>query len=185
MKKNSIISFLLFIIVSLSSCEKILGSKNGEQENITTLRFIVVEITSGVSSIDTFEFSDPDGPGGNIPTRFDTIRLETGKKYVVGLQIYDESKTPMVNMNPEIIEEGEEHQFFYLSNIPGFTITPTDKDANGNPIGLNTDWNTPNIEQNGTLQVILKHQPRSKATAPGNINAGETDVDVTFPLIIE
>ena len=185
MKNFAIINFVLFLIVSLSSCEKILGGKKGEQENITTLRFIAVDMTSGVSTIDTFEFSDADGPGGNNPTRFDTIHLEKGRKYVVGLQLFDESKTPILDMTPEIIDKGDEHQFFYLSNILGFTVTSTDKDAKGNPIGLNTEWNTPNSGINGTLQVILKHQPRSKTTAPGSINAGETDVDVTFPVIIE
>lgn len=185
MKNFVIINFIFFLIVSLSSCEKILGGKNGEQENITTLRFIAVDVTSGVSTIDTFEFSDADGPGGNNPTRFDTIRFIQGRKYVVGLQLFDESKTPILDITPEIIDKGDEHQFFYLSNILGFTVTSTDKDAKGNPIGLNTEWNIPFSGIIGTLQVILKHQPRSKTTAPGNINAGETDVDVTFPVIIE
>lgn len=167
-----------------SGCGKILGKKNDEQENITTLRFIAVDVTSGVGAIDTFEFSDPDGPGGNSPLIFDTIRLQPNKSYVVGLQVWDESKTPMVDLSPEIITKGEEHQFFYLSNMVGFNVTYSDKDVNSNPIGLNTQWNTPVGDQNGNLQVVLKHQPKSKTPAPGNINAGETDVDVTFPVMI-
>jgi hypothetical protein len=184
--KNFFISINLLAIMTLSTgCSKILGNKNDEQENITTLRFIAVDVTSGVGAIDTFEFSDPDGPGGNNPIRFDTILLQAGKKYTVGLQVLDESKTPVVDLSPEIVNEGDEHQFFYVSNISGFNVNYSDKDSKGNPIGLNTEWNIPNTGVSGNLQIILKHQPRSKAAAPGNINAGETDVDVTFPVIIQ
>jgi hypothetical protein len=175
---------LLAIMALLTGCGKILGNKNDEQENITTLRFIAVDVTSGVGAIDTFEFSDPDGPGGNNPIIFETIRLEPNKSYTVGLQVLDESKNPIVDLSSEIMNEGDEHQFFYLSNILGFNVTYSDKDVNSNPIGLNTQWNTPVGDRNGNLQVVLKHQPKSKAPAPGNINAGETDVDVTFPVII-
>ena len=184
--KNVSSTLIIFSFLSiLSSCGKILGGKKDDQENITTLRIIAVETTAGVSTIDTFEFSDPDGPGGNNPTRFDTLHLQAGKKYTVALQVLDYSKNPVVDLSPEIVKEGEEHQFFYLSNILGFNVTYSDQDSKGNPIGLNTEWNTPNVGNNGNLQVILKHQPRSKATAPGNINDGETDVDVTFPVIIQ
>lgn len=185
MKNVSSFLFTICFFSLLSSCGKILGGKKDDQENITTLRIIAKETTAGVTSIDTFEFSDPDGPGGNNPTRYDTLHLQAGKKYTVELQVLDYSKNPVVDLSPEIIEEGEEHQIFFLSNILGFNVTYSDQDSKGNPIGLNTEWNTPTVGNNGNLQVILKHQPRSKATAPGNINAGETDVDVTFPVIIQ
>jgi len=185
MKNFSSTLFIFSLLSILSSCGKILGGKKDDQENITTLRIIAQETTSGITSIDTFEFSDPDGPGGNNPSRFDTLRLKPGKKYTVGLQVWDYSKNPVVDLSPEIVKEGEEHQFFYVSNILGFGVTYSDRDSKGNPIGLNTEWNLPNTGNTGNLQIILKHQPRSKAAAPGNINAGETDVDVTFPVIIQ
>jgi hypothetical protein len=43
-------------------------------------------------------------------------------------------------------------------------------------VGLQSQWTTGNAE-NGTTQIVLKHQPDVK---DGTCAPGETDIDVTF-----
>ncbi|MCB0763865.1 MAG: type 1 periplasmic binding fold superfamily protein, partial [Flavobacteriales bacterium] len=63
-----------------------------------------------------------------------------------------------------------------------------DMDANMLPIGLESMW-TIGAASNGTVIVTLRHEPDKTATgvSSGDITnaGGETDIEVTFPLVIE
>ena len=68
------------------------------------------------------------------------------------------------------------------------SVSYADSDANGNPIGLLSIFNSSSSEEEGFLIVTLRHQPDKFASgvSDGNIEnaGGETDIEITFDLVI-
>jgi hypothetical protein len=135
-----------------------------------------------------FEFRDIDGDGGNAPViTVDTLTAQT--EYHVVLTLTDESATPAEDITQEILDEDEDHQFF-------FTIAPTglllhaydDMDGNGLPVGLENIFTSGNAGS-GTLRLTLRHQPNKSAAGvnTGDITnaGGETDIEILFPLTVQ
>jgi hypothetical protein len=97
------------------------------------------------------------------------------------------------DITEEIMEEDEEHMFFFAWTEGIFSdpmgdgnadnradaVNYNDFDANGQPVGLSTDWTTSAGMTNGTFRVVLKHQPGIKS-ATSTIADGGTDVDLTW-----
>ena len=90
-------------------------------------------------------------------------------------------------MTEEVAAEGEEHQVFYQQNALG-TITYTDEDSNGNPIGISFNY-TAGTAATGTLTVTLRHEPNKDAegVAYGMITnaGGSTDAEVVFNVVVQ
>ena len=57
-------------------------------------------------------------------------------------------------------------------------------DSNQNPLFVNSLWNTSEVGT-GTVRVYLIHEPVTKSSSTRDGFAGETDVTVDFPIIIE
>jgi hypothetical protein len=183
--KNLLLLATLSAIV-FASCQKDdveNPDDNNESELITTITLAFTD-SANTTNVQYFTFKDPDGEGGNGPTQFDTIRLQANTTYFTSITLLDESGTETDTISNEVLEEGVDHQFFFSTAGALATITYTDADDNGNPIGLQTKWAIGNIGT-GTATVILKHQPDLKAPAPGNQTLGETDVEVDFVFVIE
>lgn len=144
-----------------------------EPENITTVKVIFTPSTGG-SSI-TFQYKDADGDGGNAPIQ-DTIKLNSNTVYNVGLEFWDDSKSPAVNLTTEIQEEKDDHLVGFTHTNVNIITEILDKDSKNLNIGLSSKWTTSNAS-NGSSKIVLKHQPGVK---DGSIDKGETDVEVTF-----
>lgn len=187
MKTIQKLVLLAILIASVfASCQKDkVGDphEHNEEELITTVTLAFTD-SANTANVQYFTFNDPDGDGGNGPTQFDTIRLQANTTYYVAITLFDESDSEIDTISNEVLEEGIDHQFFFSTAGATATITYTDADDNGNPIGLQTKWITGNVGT-GTATVILKHQPDVKAPAPGNQALGETDVEVPFVFVIE
>jgi hypothetical protein len=151
------------------------GTGSNEGEIITTLKLVFTD-SAGIAPDAEFVFRDPDGDGGNPPVEFDTIRLQQQTVYLTTVYLLDETKTPVDTISAEVLEEAEDHLFFFFHTGTGIITTYLDSDANGLPLGLSTKWKTGG-PSSGTSQIILKHQPGIK---DGSQAPGETDVDVTF-----
>lgn len=152
-----------------------------EAELITSVKLILTESVSGNET--SFEFLDVDGQGGINPTK-QTIVLSANKTYSGKIVLTDKTKIPFVSISDEVSKEKEEHQFFYTVSDADLTVSYTDFDANGVPVGLRPSFVTGNIGS-GTLKVVLKHQPGIKPLSGlGDVTKGETDVEVTFDVII-
>ena len=181
MKTTKSISELLFALLIISTLITACGEENpppvNEEELITTLTLTFTD-SANTANVITATFRDTDGDGGTAPTQFDTIRLEAGKTYFTEITLLDESKTPAENISEEVLEEANDHHFFFHATGANLTVTYEDLDTNSPPlpVGLSTKWVTGSAS-NGTTQVILKHQPEVKN---GTETPGETDVDVTF-----
>lgn len=146
-----------------------------ESELITTISLQFEAV--GTGDVSTFTFRDIDGPGGALPTQFDTIRLAAGTDYYLTTTLLNESVIPTIDISAEVTEEGVDHQFFYtVGEGLNLVVTYNDTDANGNPIGIVNNVVSGDAS-NGTLTVVLKHQPGIK---DGDIATGDTDVEVVF-----
>lgn len=174
-----LMGILLFPLV-IFSCEKDQDQVMDNEEELIT--DVVVSFTDDQGTIRSFTFSDPDGPGGNAPTQ-DEIRLSSVYSYEMSVQFLDASDPMDVeDITEEVMEEAAEHLVCYnfSGNINSVIITDTDE--NSLPLGLEAVLIT---EQpgNGTLTISLKHLPDKTNAIP--CNTGETDVEVTFQVVIE
>jgi len=162
----------------LTSCEPNTDNPN-EQEIVTTLRITATEVPVWTPLV--FEFNDPDGDGGNAPT-IDTLHLAASTTYQVSLELLNESVSPVDTITHEIEEEGTDHQFFFVPAGVSITASYDDQDSNGDPVGLHSTWTT-GAASSGTLRLTLKHL--DGLPKDGNINTGDTDIQVDFPVSIQ
>lgn len=188
MKRFSFTSWALIPLAALliftSSCNRDPDVPN-EEELITTLIYTLTPMAGGTPVVLTYR--DLDGDGGNPPV-ITGGNLTANTTYNGTIVLLDESKTPAEDITAEVRAEGKEHQFFFRSTVSGVTITYTDTDGNGRPIGLSTQLST-GATGSGNLTITLRHKPNKAAAgvAQGNIaNAGgETDIEVTFNINVQ
>lgn len=178
--------WLIIGVFILSSCRKDQHDHEHEQELITTVRLVFTPLGGGAPA--EFKFVDLDGIGGNPPTVFnDTLSANTN--YSMEVFLLNESVTPAEDITTEVRNEGTAHQLFYTPQSGlNLVITYNDSDARGKPIGLLCNAST-GAASSGTLKVTLRHEPNKNAanvSAGDMTNAGgETDVEVTFEVVIE
>lgn len=144
-------------------------------ELITSLKLLFTD-SANTSTVLTAYFNDPDGPGGNAPVQFDSIKLQPNKTYLVNLLLFDQTKNPVDTVSKEIWEERDEHMFFFQHSGVTIQTLYLDVDTKSLPVGLSTKWRTGSAS-NGTSKITLKHQAGTKN---GTITPGETDVEVLF-----
>jgi hypothetical protein len=175
----------LMIMVALTiimSCKKDEPAPVEDNENLTTLKLKFTE--SGTTT--TFTFKDLDGAGGNAPT-IDKIALKPNKTYTMVMEILDESKTPASIISDAIYEERDQHIFEYVATPASImSITTTDKDTRGLPLGLTASVKT-TAAGTGKLQVVLHHQPPVNGTIvkDGTFKIGSVDFDGTFEVEVK
>lgn len=150
-----------------------------EAELITTVALTFVG-PDEAELISNFKFSDLDGAGGNVPV-IDTIRLNAGAYYSLDISFLDESKSPAEDITAEVKEEDDEHLICFSSTLSGLSIERMDTDGTYG-VGLNSRWTHNGNAENGSLTLTLKHQPGVK---DGTCAPGETDVEVTFPVVYQ
>jgi len=138
---------------------------------------------------------DPDGEGPLDLQILDDIELVESTEYTLTIELRNEIEGE--NITEEIMEEDDEHMFFFAWSDEVFLspagdgnvdsrpdpVDYNDFDENNLPVGLSTSWTTECGEEttSGTFRVILKHQPDVK-TATSTVDDGGTDVDLTFAI---
>ncbi len=190
-RKNSVwisTMFIALLITGLSSCKKDEqkpddhhdhNHEHNEEELITTF---TITFTDAAGILPTVEatFRDTDGEGGNPPTTFDNIVLQSNTTYNASISLLNESVTPSEDITSEIEQEGDEHIFCFEQTNVNITITRTDSDGTYS-IGLTSDWTTSDAS-NGTVLISLKHQPGVKN---GTCEPGETDIELLFNVEVQ
>ena len=183
--KNLFHPLLLAIVLIFSACGKDDPVIPNEEELITTLNYTLTPINGGTAI--TLSFQDLDGDGGNAPT-ITGGTLAANQTYSGTLELLNETESPAESITEEIMEEQEEHQFFFQSTISDLTVAYNDRDANGDPLGLSSTLTTGSAAS-GALTIVLRHEPNKSAAgvADGNIASagGETDIEVTFPIDVQ
>lgn len=172
-------------IIFFSSCDKDNPDPVNEEELITTVNVICTPEIGGTDIVMTF--FDLDGSGGNEPLISGGV-FDTNTIYDVRIELLNEAETPAENITQEVREEGDDHQFFFATEVGlNLSFAYNDMDDNGNPIGIDTKFQT-GTASSGLLQVTLIHEPDKTATGvrEGDISnaKGETDIEVQFPVEI-
>ncbi len=185
MKKSIFIS-LFSLIVLAYGCkdddDPAPAAPPNEEEVITTVILTFTE--KGGTATSTFTYRDEDGDGGNPPSTWEPIALDTGKVYELSIELLNESDPNDVDtVTNEIIEEDDEHLFCFTPSTPvgpDVTITRTDSDGTYE-VGLMSDWDC-GAASAGTVLIVLKHQPDGEKD--GTCGPGDTDIELDWPTTI-
>ncbi|NCT18100.1 MAG: type 1 periplasmic binding fold superfamily protein [Flavobacteriaceae bacterium CG_4_8_14_3_um_filter_34_10] len=189
MKNLKIIVLFFTATLFLTSCSR---NDNGgdpinEEELITTLRVTLVT-NQGPNVV--IEYRDLDGDGPNAPIITSSSDLLANASYNASMVVLNETESPVDDITLEIKDEDIAHQFFYQvgGGLNITNITYLDLDENGNPLGLEFSLQTgaPSI---GNFTITLRHDldKFAEGVSEGNITnaGGDTDISVTFPLVIQ
>ncbi|MEM9390412.1 MAG: hypothetical protein AAGA02_08060 [Bacteroidota bacterium] len=170
---------------------------NEEEELITEV--VLTFTPAGGGDAITATWLDADGDGAGMPT-IDDINLMANTEYTMSITLTNTLEDPDEDITAEILEEDDEHMFFFEFTADIFSdptgdgnvgtdnrndpVNYNDQDENGNPVGLSTTWTTGSATTSaGNFGVILKHQPGLKSSTSDS-TVGGTDVDIDFPINI-
>lgn len=182
--KSRLLFLPLALFILINACDDDDPTPENPEELITTLRMDFVPHGGGETI--RFEFSDPDGDGGQPPViTTDTLAAQT--EYHATLTLLNEAASPTEDITAEILGEAEAHQFFFPTTGVSMTFEYDDMDGGGNPVGVVSTWMTGDAAS-GTLTVILRHEPDKNAPGvrDGDVTqaGGETDIEVEFSVNI-
>ena len=170
----------LYLLLSLLiiSCSKEDPEPINEEELITT-----VQLTFKSPGITDQTVRWQEGSNNS-----DIISLAANTQYEVEIIFLDESDpSDIEDITEEVKEEADEHQVFYQFSQLNISLGQSSSDtldSNQNPLFVNSLWNTSEVGT-GTVRVYLIHEPVTKSSSTRDGFAGETDVTVDFPIIIE
>ncbi len=155
-----------------------------ENEVITDL---YLHFTGAGSTPYTWHASTTNGLGVGTGLEIHADTLPANGLLQATMLLLNRSVTPVDTISHEVFEEGTLHQFFFLPNGVNATFTYADQDANGHPIGLQSEWHL-GAASTGTIKVVLRHEPDKSAAGvnSGDITnaGGSTDLEVEFPAVI-
>ncbi|MCB9257001.1 MAG: type 1 periplasmic binding fold superfamily protein [Chitinophagales bacterium] len=182
---KNLFAFALLIFI-LQGCNKDEPIIINDEELITTLRLEFTPSDSSQTRI--IQFQDLDGDGGQAPI-FSADTLNANTNYSLRLYVLNESESPADDITSEILEEGEDHQFFFLiDNALNLSVSYNDFDNNTNPIGL-INYASTQGASSGQFSVVLRHQGDKFATgvSSGDITnaGGATDIEVSFDVVVQ
>ena len=177
---------LLFVssltIVSCSNNDDDDHNDGNEEELITTVIYTLTNNANGADVV-TLTFTDLDGEGGADGVYNISGPLTANATYTGAIEFLNETENPAEDITEEVEEEGDEHEIFY-SNTVGLTITKNDTDGDGNPLGLETTLTT-GAASNGTITVILRHEPTKPNDGTAAGAGGSTDAQVSYSVVVQ
>lgn len=181
-----ILSLMVIVATTLSSCKKDDPEIPNEEEVITTLKYTLTPNGGGLIKI--LKFVDMDGDGGEAPV-YTLDTLEANTVYNGELELLNEQESPADTTTNEIREENQQHQFFFAtSGDLNLSVGYNDVDPDGNPVGLSNILTT-GAASKGQFTVTLRHQPDKfgSGVSDGDITnaGGETDIEVVFNVVIK
>jgi hypothetical protein len=200
--KNLQLLAILFSVITIIGCsnnDDDAPEKENEVEVFTDVTLIFTN-TADISDVVRASAQDPDGTGIQELQILNAITLAADTEYTLTYEILNAlDPADVENIGDEILEEDNEHQFFYSFTEGAFTnptgngnidtaadpINYNDQDENGNPVGLSSTWTTSSTASSGaSFTVRLQHQPDVKTATSGS-NDGDTDFALTFALTIQ
>ncbi|WP_281615740.1 hypothetical protein [Flammeovirga sp. SubArs3] len=219
-KRSSIALFAIstFAFTSCDDSEDIPPEEH-DHETITDVKLIFTN-TQDANDVVTASAQDEDGEGVKPLEIKDEITLDANKTYKLTYEILntlahdhdeheeeeeeehhdeEEHEEHGEDIGAEILEEDDEHQFFYAFTEGAFSdptgdgnidnasdpINYDDKDENDLPVGLQTTWTTSEALNRGEFRVRLMHQPSGLKTETSTAETSDPDFDLTFVLNIQ
>ncbi|MFC3414375.1 hypothetical protein [Algoriphagus hitonicola] len=184
-------------LFAFASCESEDPVIENEEEVITDINLNFTELDESGNEVGTtltFNASDAEGIEVGDALTADDIELETGKTYRLDIEVLNAIENE--DITEEVLEEGDEHQFYFLGSAfegSSAPLTYVYDDESGELIGVSgivTVSSSPGFN-NAQFRVVLRHDLDKNfpgATNPNFSNfteaGGESDLDVTFPLIL-
>ncbi len=165
---------------------------------------VITDVTLNFQELDeagepvglSFAFSASDDEGievGESPT-IQTVNLETGKTYEMTITVFNSIENE--DITDEILEEADEHQFYFLGSafVGSAPLTYTYADDSGELIGVKGNVavaQSPGFNS-AQMRIVLRHDLDKNYPGASNPNfetfveaGGETDLDISFPLVLE
>ena len=200
--KNLQLLAILFSVITIIGCstdDDVAPEEENEVEVFTDVTLIFTNTTDN-SDVVRASAQDPDGTGIQELQILDAITLAADTEYTLTYEILNAlDPADVENIGDEILEEDNEHQFFFSFTENVFSdptgngnidatadpINYNDADENGNPVGLSSAWTTGGTASSeASFTVRLQHQPDVKTATSGS-NDGDTDFELTFALTIQ
>lgn len=168
-----------------TSCDHLNDPHDHDHDHDAVTTVTLTLVAQGTTDTTRVTWEDLDGIGGNNPNRIDTLFLRPATIYTGSVYFENRAKSPIENVTEEVLEDANEHQVFYaVSNSLG-QVQVLDKDGRGLPLGLVYTLSTTATAAAvpGALTLSLYHYD-SESSKNGTDPADETDVEVSFPLIL-
>lgn len=182
-RRTGTIAALSVATLALAACGDSTTAPGADQEVIS--RVTLTLTPSGGGTPITAYIDDSDGAGPMPPSaQVGTLSFTAGASYNGTILFENRLETPPENITEEVEEEDDEHRVFYAATGAGLTVTTTDVDGNGVPLGLTYTVAAGATPGTGTLRVVLCHYDDSPKSVQQTSCTFETDIDVTFAYTI-
>lgn len=185
MKNLSVYTLIFALCLSFAACSSDDDSTPeivNEEEVITTVSLTLTPPAPGTVVI--LRSFDADGDGPTAPVVSVSGDLAANTSYTGSLTFLNETESPAEDITEEVEGEADEHQVFYtLGSDLQATVTYANFDEDSNPLGTEIGVQTSNASQ-GNITITLRHEPKKPNDGTLNDAGGETDVQVSFPVVI-
>ena len=194
-------AFVFAIILFVVSCDKD-DSPDPENEEETITKAVLVVTNTSDNSSETYNFEveghhhdhdddhaddgddDDDHEGEHME-----VELESNSTYLFEITFFNESDpSNSIDVTKEIIEEADEHVFFYELTDSSITIESAAGDtidSSGDPIHLKTEWTTTSAAIVDIVGYLI-HEPITKTGVSTRTDlGGSTDAEIEFEAHVE
>ena len=194
-------AFVFAIILFVVSCDKDDSPDPENEEEVITKAVLVVTNTSDNSS-ETYNFEveghhhdhdddhvDDDDDDDDHEGDHMEVELESNSTYLFEITFFNESDpSNSIDVTKEIIEEADEHVFFYELTDSSITIESAAGDtidSSGDPIHLKTEWTTTSAAIVDIVGYLI-HEPITKTGVSTRTDlGGSTDAEIEFEAHVE
>lgn len=185
MKKLKLITAILLVALSIIGCQKDpTPTHEIPQEELDKTQIIFLLLDENQNPTTDSTQITFDVTGDPTPSH---LHLNAGSQYLMLIDISYRGRS----INQEIIDDGEEHQFFFFSEHPNLIANYEylDQDINGRPIGLKGLISFHSEEIDSGVSIILRHglnKNHPSAQTYNHLNyrdaGGSDDLNIAFHL---
>lgn len=167
------------LVLALAACGDSTVTPGGETELISRVT-LTLQRSGGATQTVFIDDADGNGPGAPA-AQSGTLVLERGVTYTGTIRFENRLTNPVANITTEVITEANEHRVFY-SSTGGLTVTATDTDGSGRPLGVAISATSAGTATPGSfpLRAVLCHYDGVPKPATATSCSAETDIDVSF-----
>ena len=168
-------------VIAISCKKASMANNESEHQAINRIEMLFKQ---GGTTVSTIVAEDPDGDGGNPPSRIDNINLDINKIYDVEVKFFNISNGVTKDLSSTILQQAKQHEVYFIISGLTLPVEKKDKDDNGFPIGLISQWKTGNAVGKGTVLLKLMHKPLVKG-ANDDPNKGHSDIAINYTLNVK
>jgi hypothetical protein len=194
-------AFVFAIILFVVSCDKD-DSPDPENEEETITKAVLVVTNTSDNSSETYNFeveghhhdhdddhADDGDDNDDHEGEHMEVELESNSTYLFEITFFNESDpSNSIDVTKEIIEEADEHVFFYELTDSSITIESAAGDtidSSGDPIHLKTEWTTTSVAIVDIVAYLI-HEPITKTGVSTRTDlGGSTDAEIEFEAHVE